>query len=286
MAQHNLRAAANAVQRHKDVAHAFGVTDDEVARWREAADKMFIPYDERLKVTPQAECFTEHEVWNFATTSPEQYPLFLHFPYFDIYRKQVIKQADLVLAMHLRSDAFSLEQKMRNFAYYEPLTVRDSSLSASGQAVIAAEVGHLDLAYDYFAETALMDLNDLEHNARDGIHIAAVAGTWIVLVAGFGGMRLHDNSISFAPRLPNNVERLAFHITFRERHLRLDVTEKEVTYRLLDGSDLKTWHHGKEITLAEGKAITLPIPPLPINPGPRPSQPKGREPLSREAHRS
>jgi alpha,alpha-trehalose phosphorylase len=99
-------------------------------------------------------------------------------------------------------------------------------------------------------------------------------------------MRLHDNSISFAPRLPNNVERLAFHITFRERHLRLDVTEKEVTYRLLDGSDLKTWHHGKEITLSEGKAITLPIPPLPINPGPRPSQPKGREPLSRESHRS
>jgi alpha,alpha-trehalose phosphorylase len=285
MAQHNLRAAAHAVQRHPAAARQFGVTDDEVASWRAAADKMFIPYDERLKVTPQAESFTEHEVWDFAATSPEQYPLFLHFPYFDIYRKQVIKQADLVLAMQLCGDAFTLEQKVRNFAYYEPLTVRDSSLSASGQAVIAAEVGQLDLAYDYFAETALLDLDDLEHNARDGIHIAAVAGTWMVLVAGFGGMRLHDNSISFAPRLPNNVERLAFHLTFCERHLRLDVTEKEVTYRLLNGSELKTWHHGKEIILSEGKAITLPIPPMPIKVGPRPSQPKGREPRSRNARR-
>src|SRR5207244_12586121 len=111
--------------------------------------------------TPQAEAFTEHQVWNFAATTPDQYPLFLHFHYFDLYRKQVVKQADLVLAMQLRSDAFTPEQKARNFAYYEPLTVRDSSLSASTQAVLAAEVGQLQLAYDYVGEAALVDLHDL-----------------------------------------------------------------------------------------------------------------------------
>src|ERR1022692_4413139 len=174
---------------------------------------MFVPYDGSLGVHPQAEGFTSHEVWDFAGTSPEQYPLLLHFAYFDLYRKQVVKQADLVLAMHLRGDAFTDEEKARNFAYYEGLTVRDSSLSACTQAVMAAEVGHLELAYDYFAEAAMMDLGDLEHNTRDGIHIASVAGTWIAAVAGFGGMRDYGGRLTFAPRLPGGLTRLKFRLS-------------------------------------------------------------------------
>src|SRR5438045_8257528 len=114
--------------------------------------------------------------------------------------------------MHLRPDAFSAEEKARNFAYYEALTVRDSSLSACTQAVIAAEVGHLELAYDYFGEAALMDLRDLEHNTRDGVHIASLAGAWTAAVAGFGGMRDHDGKLTFAPRLPQRLERLTFRL--------------------------------------------------------------------------
>ncbi len=152
MAQHNLHWAAEGVKRFPEKAHALGVDAEEAASWQEAAEKMLIPYDERLEVTPQDDSFTEHEVWDFAHTSEKQYPLLLHFPYFDLYRKQVLKQADLVLAMQLRSDSFTLEQKARNFAYYEPLTVRDSSLSACSQAVLAAEVGQLDLAYDYLGK--------------------------------------------------------------------------------------------------------------------------------------
>src|SRR5262249_58223655 len=138
----------------------------------------------------------------------EQYPLLLHFPYFDLYRKQVVKQADLVLALHVLGDAFTDEEKARDFAYYERLTVRDSSLSAGTQSVVAAEVGHLELAYDYFAEAALMDFADLEHNTRDGVHIASLAGAWTAAVAGFGGMRDHDGKLTFAPRLPARLERL------------------------------------------------------------------------------
>ena len=189
---------------------------EEAAAWRDAAEAMLVPYDEALGVHPQAEGFTEHAVWDFAATRPEQYPLLLHFPYFDLYRKQVVKQADLVLALYLRGDAFSAEEKARNFDYYEALTVRDSSLSACVQAVVAAEVGHLELAYDYFAEAALLDLGDLDHNTRDGVHLASLAGAWIAAVAGFGGMRDHGGSLELraaapaAPRpagLPARVQR-------------------------------------------------------------------------------
>ncbi|MEO8971207.1 MAG: glycosyl hydrolase family 65 protein, partial [Ktedonobacteraceae bacterium] len=284
MAQHNLRSAAEAVKRHPDAAHALGVDDDEVASWRKAARRMLIPHDKRLEVTPQDGSFTEHEVWNFADTTPDQYPLFLHFPYFDLYRKQVIKQADLVLAMQLCSSAFTLEQKTRNFAYYEPLTVRDSSLSSSSQAVIAAEVGQLQLAYDYLGEAALMDLDDLEHNVRDGLHIASLAGAWIALVEGFGGLRSHNSTLSFAPRLPEGITRLTFHILFRGRRLRVEVRATEATYRLLEGSPLKTWHHGDEITLTVNESLTRPISPLKA--GPRPTQPPGRTPVARREHSS
>src|SRR3989454_5204132 len=280
MAQHNLRWAAEAVQRHPEKARALGVDADEAASWREAAEKMLIPYDERLGVTPQDESFTERAVWDFADTTPDQYPLFLHFPYFDLYRKQVVKQTDLVLAMLLRSDAFTPEQKAHNFAYYEPLTVRDSSLSACVQAVLAAEVGQLQLAYDYLGEAALIDLHDLHHNVRDGLHIASLAGTWLALVVGFSGMRLQHGSLSFAPRLPEALGRLAFHFVFRGCRLRVEVTATEATYRLLDGSPLKVRHHGEEILLTSDGAVTRPIPP--IQAGPRPTQPPGRAPIPRE----
>jgi alpha,alpha-trehalose phosphorylase len=152
---------------------------------QQAARVMLIPYDEALGVHPQDEQFTEHAVWDFARTGPDQYPLMLHFHYFDLYRKQVVKQADLVLALYLRGDAFSPEDKARTFEYYEPLTVRDSSLSSFVQAVVAAAVGNLELAYDYLGEAALLDLGDLHHNSRDGVHLASLAGAWIAGLAAW-----------------------------------------------------------------------------------------------------
>jgi alpha,alpha-trehalose phosphorylase len=279
MAQRNLLSAVEVVKRYPDAASALGVDSDEVESWQYAAEKMFIPYDERLAVTPQDEYFTEHEVWDFASTAPSQYPLFLHFSYFELYRKQVAKQPDLVLAMQLCSEAFTTEQKARNFAYYEPLTVRDSSLSATTQAVIAAEVGQLQLAYDYLGEAAFIDLHDLGRNGRDGVHIASLAGTWTALVSGFGGMRLLDGSLSFAPRLPDGIVRLAFHILFHGCRLRVEVTKTEAAYYLQHGSPLKVRHHGEEIILSVGKRACRPIPELQASP--RPTQPLRRVPLRR-----
>ncbi|MEV4459677.1 glycosyl hydrolase family 65 protein [Microbispora sp. NPDC049633] len=279
MAQRNLRAAAAVAVRHLDRAQELGVTLEETATWRDAAAAMYLPYNERLGVHEQSEGFTGHAVWDFAGTRPEQYPLLLHFPYFDLYRKQVVKQADLVLAMHLCGEAFTPEQKARDFAYYEALTVRDSSLSAATQAVLAAEVGQLDLAYAYLGEAALMDLRDLEHNTRDGVHMASLAGAWIALVAGFGGMRAREGRVRFAPRLPSGITRLAFRVRYRGRLLRVDVTSDGTTYRLLHGTPITLTHHGEELTLgAQPQSRRNPTPPFPDL---RVRQPPGRAPVPR-----
>jgi alpha,alpha-trehalose phosphorylase len=283
MAQRNLRLAADVVGRHADRAAELGVDPEEAAAWIAAAQAMLIPFDERLGVHPQADGFTEHQCWDFEHTGPEQYPLMLHFPYLQLYRKQVVKQADIVLAMHLRGDAFSADEKARNFAYYEALTVRDSSLSACTQAVIAAEVGHLELAYDYFAEATLMDLDDLEHDTRDGLHIASLAGAWIVAVAGFGGMRDHDGALSFTPRLPQHLTRLSFGMCFRQRRLRVEVTHTGACYSLLDGAPLEITHHGETVTVTAQEPVMRAIPTPPASEAPR--QPPGRAPARRRAAR-
>jgi len=206
----------------------------------------------------------------------DQARLLLHFPYFDLYRKQVLKQADLVLAMFLRGDAFDEEQKARNFAYYERLTVRDSSLSASIQAILAFELGHLELAGAYLRETALIDLEDLEHNTRDGLHLASLAGVWKGLVAGVGGMRDHAETITFAPRLAPELKRVCFRLGFRGRQLQVEVTPAEAQYRLLGGDQLEIAHHGETLTLTGEDPLTRPIPPATQRE--TPTQPPGREP--------
>jgi alpha,alpha-trehalose phosphorylase len=278
MAQQNLAAAADAAEKYEDVADALGVTNEEAAGWRDAAAAMTIPYDERLGVHPQHEGFTQHAVWDFASTPSENYPLLLNYPYFDLYRKQVVKQADLVLALHMRGDAFTAEEKARNFAYYEPLTVRDSSLSACTQGVIAAEVGQLELAHDYLAEAALMDLRDVERNTRDGMHMASLAGAWLTLVAGFGGMRAMQGTLLFSPRLPGGITRLRFHLRYRGRMIRVTVNGREAIYDLVDGEPLTIFHHGEPVELID-KPAERKIPP--IEAGPRPQQPPGREPITR-----
>jgi alpha,alpha-trehalose phosphorylase len=279
MAQQNMRAAADAAERHPERTHDLSVTGDELQAWRAAAEAIFIPFDERLGVHQQSEGFTEYEEWDFAATRPEQYPLLLHFPYFQLYRKQVVKQPDLVLAMHLRGDAFTADQKVRNFAYYDPRTVRDSSLSDGTEAVMAAEAGHLDLAYDYMVEAALLDMQDLEHNTRDGVHIAALAGAWIALVDGFGGMRNRGDNLCFSPRLPRQLQRLCFKLRYRGRTLEVTVNHHSACYALLDGDSVGLSHHGEPFELTRSHPVERPVPSLPKRRAP--AQPPGREPIHR-----
>ncbi|MEA2332493.1 MAG: alpha,alpha-trehalose phosphorylase [Thermoleophilaceae bacterium] len=281
MAQRNLLGAADAVDRHPDRARELGVEDAEAAAWRRAAHAIRLPYDEQLGVHPQSEDFTHHEEWDFERTG-DRYPLLLYFPYFQLYRKQVVKQPDLVLAMHLRGDAFTAEEKARNFDYYERRTVRDSSLAACTQAVMAAEVGCIELAYDYLAEAALVDLDNLHQNTRDGLHVASLAGAWIACVAGLGGMRDHGGKVTFAPRLPDDISRLVFRLCFRGRRVVVDVEHESARYELHSGEPLDLRHHGDPFTLAVDSPVTLPVPPAPDRESP--PQPPGRAPRQRHGN--
>jgi alpha,alpha-trehalose phosphorylase len=274
MAARNLRTAAAVALRHPKRAAKLGVDEPEVESWLAAADGMAVPYDAELGVTAQSEGFTRYRRWDFETTRAEEYPLLLHFPYYRLYSTQVVKQADLVLALYLCGDRFDLEQKRRDFAYYEAITVRDSSLSASIQAIVAAEIGHLDLAYDYFRETAFVDLHDLAGNTADGLHLASLAGAWLVAVAGFGGLRDHGDRLAFAPRLPAALTRLCFRLLHRGRRLRVEVGPERARYELLDGEPLDVLHHGQPIRLTAGVPLTHPYPPSPEPPPVQP--PPGR----------
>ena len=277
VAGHNLRTAAEACARHPDAAHELGVTAEEMAGWRSAADAAHIPYDEELGVHPQCEGFTSAAEWDFHPNA--KYPLLLHEPYVRLYPAQVVKQADVALAMHWRSHAFTAEQKARNVDYYERRTVRDSSLSACTQAVLCAEVGHLELAHDYTAETALVDLRDLHDNTREGLHLAALAGTWLALVAGFGGLRDDDATLSLNPALPTGISRLRFRLRWRNFRLTVDATHNDVTYTLRDGPDgvLTINHAGDPLELTTQSPITVPTHRREAL-LPTPTQPPGRAP--------
>jgi alpha,alpha-trehalose phosphorylase len=282
MAQANLRSAVEAAWRHPAAARRLAVTDEEIAGWQSAAEHMYVPYDERLGVHPQDQDFTTHGRWDFDATPEDAYPLLLHRPYFELYRKQVVKQADLVLALYERGDAFTAEEKLRDFDYYEQLTVRDSSLSACVQAIVAAEVGHLDLAYDYLAEAALLDLEDLEHNARDGVHIASLAGALLAVIAGLGGVRDHGGELAFAPRLPAGLTRLRFPVVFRGLRLEVEVSPREASYSLREGA-LRISHWGEPVDVTAGRPATRRIPPAPRLRAP--GQPAGRAPARRSSQR-
>jgi alpha,alpha-trehalose phosphorylase len=282
MAAHNLQVAAAACARHPEQARGFGVTTEETAAWRDAANAANIPFDEELGVHQQCEGFTTFAEWDFENRN--QYPLLLHEPYVRLYPAQVIKQADLVLAMQWQSHAFTPEQKARNVDYYERRMVRDSSLSACSQAVMCAEVGHLELAHDYAFEAALIDLHDLHSNTRDGLHMASLAGAWMALVNGFGGLRDDEGVLSLDPQLPDSFSRLCFRLNWQEYRLTVSVTHKDVTYTLRDGPDgeLKIRHAGEDLVLNSNEPLTITIqerePLLP-----RPPQPPGREPMHRRS---
>ncbi|HEX7321596.1 MAG TPA: glycoside hydrolase family 65 protein [Mycobacterium sp.] len=285
MAAHNLHTAAAACARHPEEARELGVGTEEMAAWRDAAGAVHLPYDEELGVHPQCEGFTTGPEWDFeATTS---YPLLLHEPYVRLYPAQVVKQADVLLAMHWRSHAFTPEQKARNVDYYERRTVRDSSLSACTQAVMCAEVGHLELAHDYTYETALIDLRDLHGNTREGLHMASLAGAWTALVAGFGGLRDDDGVLSLDPALPEGISRLRFRLRWRGFRLTVNATHDEVSYTLRDGpkDGLTIRHAGDELTLNTGAPSNVAVRERqPLLSGPE--QPPGRAPSHRRAARS
>jgi alpha,alpha-trehalose phosphorylase len=258
MAKENLLYAAETVERVRErrpdlftaLAHKTTLEASEVAEWRQAADRMYVPFDQRLKITPQDDEFLEQEPWDFSRTPVDKYPLLLYFHPLTIYRYQVIKQADLVLAMFLLGHEFADDLKHRNFSFYDPITTGDSSLSPCIQSIMAAEVGEMDKALEYAKLATLMDLGDVAGNVKDGCHIAAMGGVWMVFVYGFAGLRDYNGTLSFSPTLPDVFNCLRFRLEFRGQTLEVDVGREATQYTLHKGDGLTLRHQGQDLTLS------------------------------------
>ncbi|MFL5283253.1 MAG: glycoside hydrolase family 65 protein [Rhodopila sp.] len=273
MARENLRYATDTVEAmRRDHPEAFaelacrtGLGAEEPASWWEAAERMYLPWDERLGIHPQDDSFLDKEQWDFTNTPENNYPLLLHYHPLNLYRRQVIKQADTVLAIFLLGDQFTTEEKKRNFDYYDPLTTHDSSLSVCIQSIVANEIGYARKALDYYRFAATMDLSDIGGNMMHGAHIASIGGSWMALVYGFAGLRDYGGRISFRPRLPREWNRISFTLAIRGRRLRVEAGQDATTYRLLEGEDLLVCHDGEQVSLsaAAPSATHANPPPLP-----------------------
>ena len=277
MAKENLEVAVRVVEwlqgrdpeAYAELVRATGLTESEVDEWRRAAELMYVPRHEELGIVLQDERFLERKRWDFEGTPAESYPLLLHHHPLELYRHQVIKQTDVVLATYLVGHHFSEDEKRCTFDYYDPLTTGDSTLSACVQSVIASEVGYPTAALEYFLAACTVDLVDAHGNTADGIHIASCGGTWLALVAGFGGLRDFDGHVRFHPRLPEEWERLRFRVQVRGQLIEVDMSREETAYRLLDGRGLRIEHFGEELRLAPGEEIRRPKPTAVAEPGDR-----------------
>ncbi|WP_114559862.1 glycoside hydrolase family 65 protein [Desertihabitans aurantiacus] len=277
MARANLLRAAEACRRHEDRASELGVDHTETARWRATAEAVHICWDEGLGVHPMNANFTAYPEWPFAEQR-DTYPIEQHHHYASFYRQQVLKQADLVQALWWCRDRFTPEQVAADLAYYEARTVRDSSLSASVQAVVCAQAQHPDLALRYLRESALVDLRDVRGDTAQGLHMASVAGTWLALVAGLGGMREDGEDLELAPLLPSTLTRTAYRLTWRDRLLRVETTREGTTITLERGGEpVDVVVDGTTRTVTAAEPVRVPLrDPSPLLP--EPIQPAGREP--------
>ncbi|WP_061961663.1 glycoside hydrolase family 65 protein [Demequina flava] len=267
MARFNLRCAASAVhklrdrwpEQHDKMMARLNLTSDEVDEWTRAADGMAVLWDDLLGIHPQDALFNEREVWDLANTPPEQRPLLLHFHPLVIYRFQVLKQADVVLALFLQGEHFTPEEKRKDFEYYDPITTGDSTLSGVVQSIIAAEVGYHELALKYFWDSLYVDLGDLHANASDGVHTASTGGVWSSLVYGFGGFRDYGDVLRFDPRLPEDWQSLTFRLTQRGTRVKVTVREASISFTIEEGPGLTVDVRGERHSLTQLSELEVPL---------------------------
>ncbi|AOH44902.1 glycoside hydrolase family 65 protein [Propionibacterium sp. NM47_B9-13] len=245
MARANLIDAAGVIRRMRDedplwyehLCLELDLTEDEVGGWEECAAGMVIPFDDTFGIHPQDDQFLSRELWDLKNTPDNKRPLLLHYHPLVIYRFQVLKQADVVLALFLQGDQFTQAVKLADFEYYDPITTGDSSLSAVGQSVMAAEVGHQEMAMDYFLDALFCDLADTHHNASDGVHVASAGGVWGCLVHGFVGMRNDRENLRFDPRLPAQWTSIKHHMLIGDSHMLVYLERDAITFQILSGHD-------------------------------------------------
>jgi len=243
---------------YNKLAHKIELDGREILEWKKAAERMYIPYDQRLRIFPQDDSFLDKPIWDLEKTPAEKFPLLMNYHPLLLYKHQVCKQPDLVLALLLLSHKFNKSMIKRNYDYYEKITCHDSSLSPCIFSIVASNVDYYEKAYEYFMSTVRMDLDDYHGNTKDGIHAASMAGAWMCVVNGFAGMVVHDDIISFSPYLPKKWTEYRFKVTYRGRVLGVRVGKKGVEYELLEGEKISFYHRRRRQTLKRGMKIYCP----------------------------
>lgn len=264
MAQKHLRLAVSAAARVAEAAPEawaalvaqMGLGEGELAEFTRTADAMHLPYDAERDLDAQDASFLDKPRWDVAGTPASQLPLLLHYHPMTLYRHQVSKQADIVLGMVLGGEDVSLERKRRVFAHYEPVTTHDSTLSASSFAILASEVGQEAAALRFLADTSLVDIDNRHGNTGHGIHMAAMAGSWLALVWGFAGFRPYGPKLRFRPVRPASWQGYGFGLVWRGTLVRVEVAGNTITYRAVSGPDIVIGHHDAELRLAAGESWT------------------------------
>ena len=257
VAEENLRSAGAAMallreERPADYARlceSLGFSPEEAEAWREAAERMYYP-EARDGIYPQDDAFLDRKPWPLDSIPKEKHPLLIHYHGLTIYRHMVCKQADLILAMTQYGERWTMEEKKKNFAFYDSVTTHDSSLSMAVFSILANEIGAVQTGYDYFMSSARLDLDDMHHNTKDGLHMANMAGTWTGLVRGFGGMRCGKNALSFAPVCPPQWQGYSFRVGYRGRIFQVSMGAGGPQYRLLRGEPITVFSYGEPVELS------------------------------------
>ncbi len=238
MAKFNLEFAVKLIDEFPVKSEDFGVTKKERDEFAKIASDIYLPYDKKLGINMQDDSAFEKPIWPFADTPKENYPLLLHYHPLAIYRYQVNKQADTLLADFLFDD-ISKNQLTREYDYYEKITTHDSSLSRSIFSALAARIGLKKKAYSYFTDTVRTDLTDLQGNTDDGLHVANLGGSWLTVVAGFGGIQVKDDTLEITNNLPDEWNELSVRIMFRGRLLEITYSAKETNVKVIEGKPLE-----------------------------------------------
>lgn len=242
---------------NSEVVKKLNVTDEEKAKWQDIVDHMYLGEDKKLGIFLQQDDFLDKDIRPASTIPADQRPINQHWSWDKILRSPFIKQADVLQGIYFLNDHYTKEQKEKNFDFYEPLTVHESSLSACIHSILAAELGKQKKAVELYERTARLDLDNYNNDTVDGLHITSMSGSWLAIVQGFAGMRYDHNQLKFNPFVPDKWDRYSFKINYRNRLIEVDVNHEETKLTLLKGDDLEVLVKGKKLELKEGKSECL-----------------------------
>jgi maltose phosphorylase len=243
---------------HSERVAGLNITDEEVNTWRAITEKMYLPFNQELGVFVQHDTFLDKDLMTVDQLSPEDRPLNQKWSWDKILRSCFIKQADVLQGLYFLNHEYSLEEKRRNFDFYEPMTVHESSLSPCIHSILAAELGMEEKAYEMYNRTARLDLDNYNNDTEDGLHITSMTGSWLAIVQGFAGMRTANETLSFAPFIPSTWEQYNFKIVYRGHTIKVEVTKDKVTISQ-EGEELSLVLYGENIQISKNGTMEFPL---------------------------